>query len=102
MVIGLREASPLSSPRKRGPSKHYRQFLLTVPHIRVRVYWVPGRHSASKTRVNALMARPGRQQENSSHRIPREHIAGALERRQRRPERALELLIESLWRPAFG
>src|SRR5882762_4638877 len=39
---------------------------------------------------------------SSSHRIPREHVAGALERRQRRPKRALELLIEPLWRPTLG
>src|SRR4051794_29515088 len=38
----------------------------------------------------------------SSHRIPRKHVPGALERRQRWPERALELLIEPLRRPTLG
>src|SRR5258705_5376920 len=49
--------------------------------------------------------RPGMtaaKQPRSLHRIPREHVAGTLERRQRRPERALELLIEPLRRPTLG
>src|SRR5882672_3254554 len=44
----------------------------------------------------------GRPGHKRSHRIPREHVAGTLERRQRRPKRALELLIESLRRPTLG
>src|SRR5215471_20705434 len=35
-------------------------------------------------------------------RIPREHITGALERRERWPECALELLVQLLRRPAVG
>src|SRR5262245_40172837 len=38
----------------------------------------------------------------ASHRIPREHVGGALERRERGPERALELLIQLLRGPAVG
>src|SRR5262249_1469661 len=38
----------------------------------------------------------------TSHRVPREHVARALERRGRGPERALELLVELLRRPAVG
>src|SRR5262252_9330669 len=38
----------------------------------------------------------------NSHRVPREHVGRALERRERCPERALELLVEPLWRPAIG
>src|SRR5436190_21520215 len=41
-------------------------------------------------------------EENASHRVPREHVAGALERRERRSERAFELSLEPLRRPAVG
>src|SRR5215475_10698478 len=40
--------------------------------------------------------------DSNSHRIPREHITRALERRERCRERALELLIEPLRRPSVG
>src|SRR5260370_17397685 len=39
---------------------------------------------------------------DASHRVPREDVAGAIERRQRGTEGALELLIERLRRPAVG
>src|SRR4051812_7667719 len=38
----------------------------------------------------------------ASHRVPREVVAGALQRRQRGAEDALELLVELFRRPAIG
>src|SRR6266542_4658645 len=50
--------------------------------------------------------KPGNDEEGAqrcpSHRIPREHVGGALERRERGAERALELLVELFRRPAVG
>src|SRR5262249_57243855 len=36
------------------------------------------------------------------YRIPGEDVAGTLERRERRPQRALELLADAVGRPAVG
>src|SRR5215510_2464052 len=56
---------------------------------------VIGLHSSSRWR-------PRLRGDESSHRIPREHVGGALERRERWPERALELLVKLPGRPAIG
>src|SRR6266852_6070682 len=37
-----------------------------------------------------------------SHRIPREHVGGTFQRRERGAERALELLVDLVGRPAVG
>src|SRR5215510_15856891 len=42
-----------------------------------------------------------RKRTSSSHRIPREQVGRAFGRRERCPERALELLVEPLWCPAL-
>src|SRR5215471_1626175 len=91
MVIFL---SP-SSPRKRGPSNPGAICLRTVSrHIQICVYWVPGLPRFARS--------PGTTAGNPSHRIPRKHIAGALERRERWSECAFELLVQLLRCPAIG
>src|SRR6476646_3609969 len=76
----------LLSPRRRGPVTP------VFAHHNDPGLWVPAR--ARSARLAGTTA--------TSNRVPGEHVAGALERRQRRTEGALELLGELLRRPAVG
>src|SRR5262245_354145 len=58
--------------------------------------------SLSYTMVMTSRSASGDDRVRASHRIPREYVARALERRERGAEHALELLVELLRGPAVG